>query len=115
MKGQDNTEKKIRNNNKTSYLRHRLCVTKSNQHIYAQVISDTESKTLYSCSTIEYKIRSQLKTTSNCKAASIVGYTIGMKCVESGIVDIVFDKRDKPYHGKIQAVADAARKAGLNF
>lgn len=106
--------------NKTSkitklYTRLRFCVTKSNKHIYAQIIDDVKNKTLYTCSTLEYKIRSQLKSTSTCYAAEIVGTTIATQLVKHGIYNVVFDKRNKPYHGKIKAVADAARKTGLNF
>lgn len=97
------------------YTRLRLCVTKSNKHIYAQVIDDVENKTLHTCSTLEYRIRSQLKSTSTCYAAEVVGTTIATKLVKHGIHSVVFDKRNKPYHGKIKAVADAARKTGLNF
>lgn len=110
-----NKYKKTRKQIKGSYHRPRLCINKSNQHIYAQIINDFENKTLHVCSTLDYEIRSELKTTSTSHAASIVGHAIATKSLKHGIQYVVFDKRNKPYHGKIKALADAARKAGLSF
>lgn len=93
----------------------RLCVTKSRKHIYAQIINDKTNHTLCSCSTSKKEIRSQLSSTSTCIAASLVGSNIANAAIASGINSVVFDRRSKLYHGKIKAIADAARQAGLNF
>ena len=93
----------------------RLCVTKSHKHIYAQIINDKTNHTLCSCSTLKKVIRSQLSSTSTCLAASLVGSKIAESAVATGISSVIFDRRDKLYHGKIKAVAVAARQAGLNF
>nr|YP_009297685.1 ribosomal protein L18 [Hildenbrandia rivularis]AOM67229.1 ribosomal protein L18 [Hildenbrandia rivularis] len=97
--------------------RPRLCISKSNQHIYAQVINDIERKTLCACSTLTREIKLQLTNTRTCTciAAKLVGKKIAKLCVQQGIQSVVFDRRNKPYHGKIKAVADAAREVGLNF
>ena len=83
-----------------SYTRPRLCVNKSNQHIYAQIIDDFESKTLCTCSTLENKVRSQISSTSTSKAAKIVGHMIAIRSIQYGIRNVTFDRRNKPYHGK---------------
>jgi large subunit ribosomal protein L18 len=95
--------------------RPRLCVFKSNQHIYAQVIDDSKSSTLVSCSTLDIEIREQIKSSKTCEASELVGLIIGKRLIEKDIQSVVFDKRNRPYHGRIKALAQGARKAGLDF
>ena len=94
----------------------RLSVYKSNSHIYAQIINDKLGMTLVSASTLDKDIIVALgKKVANIKAAEIVGQTIGKKAIDQGLTNIVFDRGGYKYHGKIKALADAARSAGLIF
>ena len=95
--------------------RPRLSVYRSNNHIYAQIIDDTVGKTLVSASTLEKSAREELAKTDNVDAASYVGTTVAKRALEAGITEVVFDRGGFLYHGKIQALADAAREAGLKF
>lgn len=95
--------------------RPRLCVFRSNQHIYAQVIDDSKCSTLVSCSTLDKELRNEIEIGRTCKASELVGLLIGKRLLEINIQTVVFDKRNKPYHGRIRALADGARKAGLIF
>ena len=95
--------------------RPRLCVTKSHKHIYAQIVDDTKKHTLSSCSTLTPQIRLMLKSTATCNAAKIVGEKIAEQSLKLGIQNVVFDRRNKLYHGRIKTLADAARNAGLLF
>lgn len=95
--------------------RPRLCVFRSNHHIYAQVIDDIKCFTLVSCSTLDIQIRQQIDTGKTCQASELVGLLIGKRLLEKNIKTVIFDKRNKPYHGRIKALADGARKAGLIF
>lgn len=93
----------------------RLCVFRSNQHIYAQVIDDSKSLTIVSCSTLDIEVRDNIKIGRTCKASELVGLILGKRLIEKQIESVVFDKRNRPYHGRIKALADGVRKAGLNF
>lgn len=93
----------------------RLSVHKSSQHIYAQVISGDGTKTLVSASTNQQEIKSGLKNTSNITAAMEVGKAIAQKAIAAGITEVAFDRSGFKYHGRIKALADAAREAGLKF
>ncbi len=93
--------------------RPRLRVTVTLGHIYAQVIDDTIQKTLVAASTMDKELKKELK--SNIESASVVGKMIGERAVKKGLKKIVFDRGPKRYHGKVKAVADAARKQGLEF
>ncbi len=93
----------------------RLSVHKSSQHIYAQVISGDGTKTLASASTNQQEIKSALKNTSNITAAIEVGKMIAQKAIAAGISEVAFDRSGFKYHGRIKALADAAREAGLKF
>lgn len=93
----------------------RLCVFRSNQHIYAQAIDDIKSCTLVSCSTLDIEVREKIKSGNNCKASELVGLIIAQRLLSKNIQSVVFDKRNKPYHGRIKALAEGAKKAGLNF
>jgi large subunit ribosomal protein L18 len=95
--------------------RPRLLVFRSHKHIYVQIIDDSCSQTLLSCSTIEKEINSGLDSTSNINASIIVGKTIGERLLAKNINSVVFDRNNKPFHGRIKAVADGARKSGIIF
>ncbi|MFP7300125.1 50S ribosomal protein L18 [Neobacillus niacini] len=93
--------------------RPRLNVFRSNKHIYAQLIDDMSGVTLASASTIEKDFN--LESTSNVEAAKLVGELVAKRAVEKGITAVVFDRGGYLYHGRIQALADAARENGLQF
>ncbi len=95
--------------------RPRLAVFRSNKHMYAQIIDDTVGHTLVSASTLEKSIASELEHTDTVEAAAYVGTVIGKRAIEKGITEVVFDRGGYIYHGKVQALADAAREAGLEF
>ena len=106
---------KIRNRFSGTAERPRLAVFRSNNHMYAQIIDDTVGNTLVSASTLEKEIKAELEKTNNVDAAAYLGKVIAEKALEKGIKDVVFDRGGFIYQGKIQALADAAREAGLNF
>lgn len=93
----------------------RLSVYRSLHHIYAQVISDETGRTLAACSTAVAEVREGLKSTRDLKAAQSVGRSIAGRCLERGVTQVVFDRNGFLYHGRIKALADAAREAGLKF
>ena len=93
----------------------RLAVYRSNKHMYAQIIDDTVGKTLVSASTLQKDVKAELEQTNTVAAAAYLGTVIGKKAVEAGIEEVVFDRGGFIYHGKIEALADAAREAGLKF
>ena len=93
----------------------RLAVFRSNKHMYAQIIDDTIGKTLVSASTTQKEVKAELEKTNNVDAAAYLGTVIGKKAVEAGIKEVVFDRGGFIYQGKIKALADAAREAGLEF
>ena len=95
--------------------RPRLAVFRSNNHIYAQIIDDTVGKTLVAANTLQKDINAELENTDNIEAAALVGKAIAQKALEAGITTVVFDRGGYIYHGKVQALADAAREAGLVF
>lgn len=93
----------------------RLSVHKTSQHIYAQVISGDGTKTLASASTNQTSIKSNIKNTGNVNAAAEVGKAIAQKAIAAGIMEVAFDRSGFKYHGRVKALADAAREAGLKF
>jgi len=95
--------------------RPRLCVFRSNKHIYAQIIDDTIGHTLVSASTLDPELREKLQKTWNVEAAKEVGLLIGKRALEKGIKKVVFDRGGYKYHGRVKALADGAREAGLEF
>ena len=95
--------------------RKRLTVFRSSKHIYAQVIDDEEGVTVVSASSIEKGSREALKTGASVDAAKAVGKLIAQRAQEKGVKDVIFDRGAYLYHGRIKALADAAREAGLNF
>jgi large subunit ribosomal protein L18 len=95
--------------------RPRLSVFRSSKQIYAQVIDDANGVTLASASTLEKDLRAQIKTGATVEAASEIGKLIAQRAVEAGVKDVVFDRGAYIYHGRVKALADAAREGGLNF
>jgi large subunit ribosomal protein L18 len=95
--------------------RPRLAVFRSNKHIYAQLIDDAKGNTITASSTVEKGLIEGKKSTSNIEAAKIIGADIAKKAADKGINAVVFDRSGFLFHGKIKALADAAREAGLNF
>jgi large subunit ribosomal protein L18 len=96
-------------------LRPRLFVFRSQKHIYVQAIDDSCAHTITACSTQEPSIKEQLESTSNIKASLLVGEIIGLRLAQKNIHKVIFDRNQKPYHGRIAAVAEGVRKTGLNF
>ena len=103
----------VRKRNKSQRVR--LVVFRSNQHIYAQLIDDKVGVTLVSSSTLDKDVVSGLKCKSNIAAASKVGAAIAVDAIKLGIKQIVFDRSGYLYHGRVKALADAARVGGLDF
>lgn len=95
--------------------RPRLCVYRSLEHIYAQVIDDRTRKTLVSASSVDGETKKSLKGGGNVAAAKVVGKVIADRAKAAGIVKVVFDRGGYKYHGRVKALADAAREAGLQF
>ena len=96
--------------------RPRLTVFKSARHIYAQIIDDIEGKTLLAVSTLSKDMKSKTKGISgNIKGATLVGETVGKKGKKKGIKEVVFDRNGNLFHGRVKALADAARKSGIKF
>lgn len=93
----------------------RLCVFRSNSHIYAQVISAEGDKVLASASTVEAEVRGSLKSGGNVEAAAVVGKRIAEKAKAAGIDKVAFDRSGFQYHGRVKALAEAARENGLSF
>ena len=95
--------------------RKRLSVHRSSKHIYAQVIDDEQGVTLVSASSLEKSSRESLKTGASVDAAKAVGKLIAERAKEKGVKDVIFDRGRYLYHGRVKALADAAREGGLNF
>jgi large subunit ribosomal protein L18 len=95
--------------------RKRLSVHRSSKHIYAQLIDDEQGVTLVSASSLEKTSRESLKTGASVDAAKAVGKLIAERAKEKGVKDVIFDRGSYLYHGRVKALADAAREAGLNF
>lgn len=105
--------KRIRNHISGTESRPRLSIFRSSAHIYAQVIDDVNGNTLVSASTLDKSLG--LENTKNMEAAKVIGETIAKRAIEAGIQEVVFDRSGYLYHGKVKALADAAREAGLKF
>jgi len=93
----------------------RLSVHKTNMHIYAQIIADSGDRVIVSASTAEAEMRKQVKTGGNVDAAALIGKRIAEKAVKAGVKTVAFDRSGYKYHGRIKALADAARENGLSF
>lgn len=107
--------RRIRNRFSGTAQRPRLAVYRSNKHIYAQIIDDDAQKTLAAAGTVEKEIRDSLDHTDDIAAAQKVGEVIAQRAAEAGIKEVVFDRGGYIYQGKVAALAEAARKAGLDF
>ncbi len=106
---------KIRNRFSGTAERPRLAVFRSNNHMYAQIIDDTVGNTLVAASTLEKDVKAELEKTNNVDAAAYLGTVIAKRALEKGITKVVYDRGGFIYQGKIAALADAAREAGLEF
>ena len=107
--------RRIRNRCAGTPQRPRLAVYRSNNHMYAQIIDDTVGNTLVSASTLQKEVKAELEKTNNVDAAAYLGTVIAKRALEKGITTVVFDRGGFIYQGKIQALAEAAREAGLEF
>lgn len=107
--------KRIRNRFSGTSARPRLAVFRSNDHMYAQIIDDTIGNTLVAASTLEKSVKAELEKTNDVAAAAYLGKVIAEKALAKGIDEVVFDRGGFIYQGKIKALADAAREAGLKF
>ncbi len=106
---------RVRNRFQGTAERPRLAVFRSNNHMYAQIIDDVAQTTLVSASTTQKEVKAELEKTNDVAAASYLGTVIAKRALEKGITTVVFDRGGFIYQGKIQALADAAREAGLKF
>lgn len=114
-KVRENKHRRLRNRISGTAQRPRLAVFRSNNHMYAQIIDDTVGNTIVSASTLDKDVRGAVEKTNNVDAAAQVGTVIAKRALEKGITTVVFDRGGYIYHGKVQALADAAREAGLTF
>lgn len=94
---------------------YRLCVHKTPRHTYAQIIEPVESKVVASASTLEADVKKALKNTANIEAATKIGALIAERAKASGVEQVAFDRSGNKYHGRVKALADAARENGLQF
>ena len=100
---------------KFSKGRPRLSIHRSSEHIYAQVIDDAKGVTIAAASTMEKDLKGSLKTGADKAAAAAVGKLVAERAVKAGVKDVVFDRGSFLFHGRVKALADAARESGLNF
>ena len=107
--------RRIRNRISGTASRPRLAVYRSNKNMYAQIIDDETGATLVSANTLQKDVKESLEKTDDVEAAKAVGTAIAKRALEKGIKEVVFDRAGYNYHGKVQALADAAREAGLDF
>ena len=110
-----NKHRKLRNRFSGTAERPRLAVFRSNNHMYAQIIDDTVGTTLVSASTVQKDVKAELEKTNNVDAAAYLGTVIAKKALDKGITTVVFDRGGFIYAGKVKALAEAAREAGLEF
>ncbi len=107
--------RRLRNRISGTAERPRLAVFRSNNHMYAQIIDDTVGNTIVSASTLDKEVKEAVEKTNNVAAAAQVGTVVAKRALEKGITTVVYDRGGYIYHGKVQALADAAREAGLIF
>ncbi|EQF29444.1 ribosomal protein L18 [Clostridioides difficile CD160] len=107
--------KRVRRKISGTSQRPRLCVFRSANNIYAQIIDDTQRVTLVAASSLDAEVKSAVNHTGNKEAAKKVGELVAKKAVEKGITEVVFDRGGYLYHGRIQELAEGAREAGLKF
>ena len=116
LSGREKRHKRIRKKIVGTIERPRLSIRRSISHLYAQVIDDTAGKTLISFSTLSVDLKDKIKKDAgNVKGAVILGSAIAEKCKKEGITKVVFDRAGYLYHGRVKALAEAARKGGLSF
>ena len=106
---------RMRNRFSGTAERPRLAVFRSNNHMYAQIIDDVAGNTIVAASTLEADVKAEIEKTNNVEAAAYLGTVIAKRALDKGIKTVVFDRGGFIYQGKIQALADAAREAGLEF
>ena len=106
---------RLRNRFSGTAERPRLAVFRSNNHMYAQIIDDTVGNTLVAASTLEKAVKAELEKTNNVDAAAYLGTVIAKRALEKGITTVIFDRGGFIYQGKVAALAEAAREAGLEF
>ena len=107
--------RRMRNQLSGTAERPRLAVFRSNNHMYAQIIDDTVGNTLVAASTLDKDVKAELEKTNNVDAAAYLGTVVAKKALDKGIETVIFDRGGFIYAGKVQALADAAREAGLKF
>ena len=107
--------RRMRNHLSGTTQKPRLAVFRSNNHMYAQIIDDTVGNTLVAASTVEKEVKAELKKTNDVEAAAYLGKVVAKRAMDKGITEVVFDRGGFLYHGKIKALAEAAREAGLVF
>ena len=107
--------RRMRNHLSGTAERPRLAVFRSNNHMYAQIIDDTVGNTLVAASTLDEDVKAELEKTNNVDAAAYLGTVVAKKALDKGIETVIFDRGGFIYAGKVQALADAAREAGLKF
>lgn len=93
----------------------RLCIHRTPKHIYAQIISPAGDKVLASASTLDKQVKGKVKSTGNIEAAQVVGKLVAERAKDAGISEVAFDRAGFKYHGRVKALADAAREGGLQF
>jgi large subunit ribosomal protein L18 len=108
-------QRRVRGKVSGTAARPRLRVTRSNAQIYAQVIDDVTGVTLASASTLDAEVKAAIKNGSNVEAAKAVGEAVGKRALDKGVTAVVFDRGGRLYHGRVKALADGAREAGLTF
>jgi large subunit ribosomal protein L18 len=106
---------RIRNKVDGTPERPRLCVFRSNHHIYAQVIDDVAQHTLVAASTLDATLKAAGSSSSTCEASAAVGKLVAQRALEKGVTKVVFDRGGNLYHGRVKALAEAAREVGLDF
>lgn len=113
--GRERRHRRVRRKVRGTPERPRLCVVRSLNHIYAQVIDDTSGATLASASTLDAEIKPDLENKTKRERAGLVGSVVGKRAQTKGVEQVVFDRGGYKYHGRVQALADGARESGLRF
>jgi large subunit ribosomal protein L18 len=108
-------QRRVRGKVSGTAVRPRLRVTRSNANIYAQIIDDVAGVTIASASTVDPEVKDSIKIGSNVDAAKAVGEVVGRRAIEKGVTEVIFDRGGRLYHGRVAALADGARSAGLKF
>lgn len=108
-------QRRVRGKIRGTADRPRLRVTRSNTQIYAQIVDDIAGTTVVSASSIDKELRGKLKKGSGTDAAKVVGELVGRRALDKGVSEVVFDRGGRLYHGRVKALADGAREAGLKF